>query len=256
MFARAQAAREIGRRPARCPCGGRVDRGGECDRCRARRLGGHAPAVASFAAPIRGGETVGQEPAKTPPKAPAPVPAPAPTPAPAPKPAAPAAPSLTKSEVTPRTDDGCGGYHWAIKWDLANATAETNGFVVQQVTVNHKHTHCQMGRVDTFRRYWEGWQVRGGKIYAGLSKQPHEQDEFVNGPDTDFKGMSSQEGKAKFIPGYDEPLKWGHVHEARGLPATESEPAGWSSEGTIERDIKSWFDCCGKTPNSKVEGSG
>ncbi len=178
------------------------------------------------------------------------------TPTPKKEPTA-AGPTLKKSEVTPRTDDGCGGYHWSVKWELSGAADKTDGFVVQQVTFNNKHIHCEGGKIDFNKRFWEAWQVRGGKIYAGTSpKQLHEADEFTQGPSTDEKGFNTQDGKAKFMPGYTEPLKWGKVHEAKGLPATEREPDGWSTTGAIERDVKTTFDCCGKNRESKIEGNG
>jgi hypothetical protein len=70
------------------------------------------------------------------------------------------------------------------------------------------------------------------------------------------KGVNREEGKAKFMPDYKAPASWGKIPEAGSLPATETEPAGWTDAGNIDRDIISTFDCCGKTPTSKVEGTG
>lgn len=177
----------------------------------------------------------------------------------APPPAAPpaaAAATLTQSTITPRTDNGCGGFVWAIKWGLNGATASTNGFVVQQLTFDLQRVNCAGGRNDFAKTYWEAWQVRGGKIFIGTSTSPHGSDTFRVGSTPNHRGINYEEGKAKYIEGYTEPLSWGTVPEAGSLPATTTQPPGWSNTGVIDRYIASTFDCCNGKNESRVDGEG
>jgi hypothetical protein len=246
-------------RRQRCPCGGIVEHGAECAECRAKRLDGQtagAPhsfrevSVSSGEAARGGGQETGLAPPTPTDVDVTPLDAPAKAPAPA-------AATLTKSEVTARTDKGCGDYVWAVKWGLSGATDKTNGFIVQQLTFDFKREKCVGdGRNDFYKRYWEAWEVRGGKIFVGTSASPHSADTFSGESTPTQKGVNREDGKAKFMPDYKEPAKWGKIPEARDLPATEKEPDGWSTDGAIDRDIVATFDCCGKTPVHKVEGTG
>ena len=170
-------------------------------------------------------------------------------------PAAPAA-SLTYSTVTPRTRQGCGGYEYAVQWGLDNATASTDGFIVQKLQFNLVRDICAGGTNNFAKTYWEAWQVKGGKIFIGTSTSPHHADTFRVGATPDQKGVNLEEGNAKFIEGYTEPLSWGTVPEAGSLPATETEPAGWSDAGTKYRSVQVDFDCCEQSDLGNITGQG
>jgi hypothetical protein len=174
-----------------------------------------------------------------------------------PAPAAPAAPAtLTYSTVTPRTAAGCGGYTYAVRWGLAGADATTNGFIVQQLTFDLRRQSCAGGDNNFSKKYWEAWQVRGGQIFVGTSTSPHSADTFRVPATPDHRGVNFEEGKAKFIPGYTAPLSWGTVPEAGSLPATETEPAGWSNSGALVRSVRVSFDCCERSDLGTITGDG
>ena len=156
-------------------------------------------------------------------------------------------PALSFSTVSPVTNQSCGGFSWGVRWGLAGASASTNGFIVQQVTFDLAREVCAGGRDDFTKTYWEAWQVRNGSIFVGTSNTAHNADTFAVPPATGEKGVTRLEGSAKFIPGYTEPLTWGNVPEARSLPATTRQPAGWSTGGTISRGLRNEFDCCNQT---------
>jgi hypothetical protein len=163
---------------------------------------------------------------------------------------------LTYSTVFPKKNLGCGGFKWAVKWGLTGADASTNGFIVQKLTFDLKREKCAGGRNDFAKTYWEGWQVRKGKIYIGMSKSLHRSDTFQVPPTPDQKGVNLEEGHAKYMDGYTAPLSWGHVPEALSLPATTTKPAEWSDSGTIHRWLRNEFDCCAGKTKSNLTSKG
>jgi hypothetical protein len=165
-------------------------------------------------------------------------------------------PTLTYSTVTPRTVTNCGGYTYAAQWGLNGASATTNGFVVQKLRFDLKREICAGGRDDFAKTYWEAWQVRNGNIFVGTSTTPHRADTFSVGATPGEKGVNLEEGNARFIEGYTEPLTWGRVPEARDLPATTTAPAGWSDTGTVHRSVRVAFDCCSGTDPGQISGDG
>lgn len=164
--------------------------------------------------------------------------------------------ALTYSTVAPKTNLGCGGFRWGVKWGLTKTDASTNGFVVQKLTFDLKREKCAGGRNDFAKIYWEAWQVRKGKIYIGTSKSLHNADTFQVPPAPSQKGVNFEEGRAKYIDGYTAPLSWGHVPEALSLPSTTAKPAGWSDSGTTQRWLKNEFDCCAGKTKSKLTSKG
>jgi hypothetical protein len=164
--------------------------------------------------------------------------------------------SLTYTTVTPRTSRGCGGFVYAVRWGLSGATASTNGFIVQKLTFDLKRERCAGGANNYYKRYWEAWEVRNGQIFVGTSSSPHRADTFQVPSTPDHKGVNFEEGKAKFIPNYTAPTSWGGVPEAGSLPATETEPAGWSDSGTLVRNVRVTFDCCERSDMGEISGEG
>jgi hypothetical protein len=170
--------------------------------------------------------------------------------------ATPAAVTLTYSERTARTRTGCGGYTYAVRWGLNNADATTNGFIVQKLTFDLRRRKCAGGDDNFQKKYWEAWEVRGGQIFVGTSTSRHNADTFQVPSTPDECGVNFEEGKAKFIPNYTAPRSWAGVPEAGSLPATETEPAGWSDAGTLTRNVRVSFDCCDRSDLGEISGDG
>ena len=160
----------------------------------------------------------------------------------------PSGPRLVKRTTVGPRDNGCGGFRWGTIFSIANATAATNGFVVQKLQFDLQRTNCD-GTSNNFQKtYWEAWQVRGGVVFIGTSASRHDSDGVGDNfqvPSTAGRGVNREEGNAKFIPNYTAPLSWGRIPEAGSLPATTAEPAGWSEAGAFRRVIQSRFNCCG-----------
>ncbi len=165
----------------------------------------------------------------------------------------PATPTLKRTVTTQPVSFGCGGFNMAAIFSVDNATSSTNGFIVQKVTFNLNREKCAGGNSNFSKTYWEAWQVRNGIAYIGTSSARHDSDgrgdNFQVPSAPSHKGVNYLEGKAKYIDGYTEPNSWGNIPEAGSLPATTSQPAGWTDAGTIHRWIKSEFNCC-VTPNT------
>lgn len=164
--------------------------------------------------------------------------------------------SLTYTTVAPKTNLGCGGFSWGVRWGLGGATAATSGFVVQQLTFNLSRERCTGGRNDFRKTYWEAWQVRGGNIFVGTTTAPHSADTFSVPPTPDQRGINYEEGQATYIDGYTAPTTWGHVPEALSLPATTTMPAGWNGHVKLFRWLRNEFDCCAGRTNSNFTSHG
>ncbi len=169
------------------------------------------------------------------------------------KPTAVNTPSLTYTAQAP-VQGQCGDFRWQIKWQLNGATEQTNGFIVQKVKQVSLSQKCDDSPDDVFNIYWEAWQVKNGKIMSGLSERESLGDEFVWSNTNGSKGSTYVAGSAKFMAGYNEPFKWGHLKEAGPLPATTSQPAGWTESGSKYRfvGIPDYFCCEGQHRSSKL----
>ena len=121
---------------------------------------------------------------------------------------------LTYSTVS-RTQGGCGDFDWIIKWNLLNATASTNGFIVQKVKTDMFSQDCQdeTNFDDQFDFWWEAWPVRNGQIMGSGG------DEFRTSNTFGEKGSTLMSGEAKYMDAYTEPQKWGHHKPAGSMPA-------------------------------------
>jgi len=104
---------------------------------------------------------------------------------------------------------------------------------------------------------WEGWQVKGGKIYSGWKNAQgtnlHKADTFTLpgfGPNT--CGRVTSVGKVRFMENMDaQVLKWEGVPHAKGLPATrdKGKVLGWSDDGALHHEMSvEWDDI---SPNKK-----
>ncbi len=164
--------------------------------------------------------------------------------------------TLSVSTVTAPTNLGCGGFRDQVRWGLSGAGAKTKGFVVQKVTFDLQRERSDGSENNFQTTYWEGWEVRDGKIYIGTSESRHNADTFQVPGAPDHRGTTYEAGWAKFIPDYEEPKSWGNVPQARSLPSTTSEPLGWSESGTHHRYMRSTFDCVGQSDMGEFESGG
>ena len=162
-------------------------------------------------------------------------------------------PSLTYIAQAP-VQGRCGDFSWQIKWQLNNATEQTNGFIVQKVKQVSLAKKCDDSSDDVFNIYWEAWQVKNGKIMSGISERESLGDVFTWTNTNGSKGGTYVTGSAKFMAGYKEPLSWGRVKEAGTLPATTTQPAGWTESGSKYRFVGTpdYFCCEGQYRNSKL----
>jgi hypothetical protein len=162
--------------------------------------------------------------------------------------AAPTYPHVTHRVTLGPNNGGCGGFDFGSIFSVANATATTNGFVVQKVNFNLQRQTCTGATSNFVKTYWEAWEVRNGVVLIGTSTSRHDSDgigdRFTVPPSPGHHGLNFLEGFVKFIPNYTAPHSWGHVPQALSLPSTESPPAGWSDSGTIQRWLRNDFDCC------------
>lgn len=163
---------------------------------------------------------------------------------------------LSVSTVTAPTNLGCGGFRDQVRWGLSGAGAKTKGFVVQKVTFDLQRERGDGSENNFQTTYWEGWEVRDGKVYIGTSESRHNADTFQVPSAPDHRGTTYEAGWAKFIPDYEEPKSWGNVPQARSLPSTTSEPIGWSESGTHHRYMRSTFDCVGQSSMGEFESGG
>lgn len=140
----------------------------------------------------------------------------------------------------------CGDFDWQIRWVLQGATSATNGFIVQKVKRETLTQHCDNTSDHTFDLYWEAWQVKAGKVLAGMSETDESKgDLFAWSGTMGSKGTTYIAGSAKFMENFAEPFKWGRIKESGTLRGTLQQPAGWSEAGSKYRYIGvSDFSCC------------
>ena len=142
-----------------------------------------------------------------------------------------------------------GDYDWRVEFILKNASESTNGFIVQKVNFGSDTTTCDGKPTNDSAIWWEAWQVRNGKIFSGTSDvRLSLGDQFTSSNTRGTKGTIWHRSETKFMPGYQEPLKWGRFKMAGSLPATTIQPPGWSWVGTLQRSIQVVYDSCRNPP--------
>lgn len=168
------------------------------------------------------------------------------------QPAASTTPQLRYEGPKPESQ-GCGDFSWKVKWILDGATESTNGFIVQKCNQSMIATDCSDEIDDSFKVFWEAWQVKNGKIMAGISDRETLGDEFAWNNTNGSKGTASVSGAAKFIPNYMAPFTWtGRI--AGTQPTTDTPPEGWTEAGSKYRYLGSqdYFCCDGKHMEGKL----
>ncbi|MFE6970158.1 hypothetical protein [Isoptericola sp. NPDC057653] len=207
--------------------------------------------VAPGAGPRRGGD--GDEA----PGAPADAhPADAKAPAPAPE-----KPKLTQSAVTIAVKQKAkalsqrGSAEYKVQWSVGG---KKNGWVIQHLkfdpSVQDKDGKAVVAR-NTPTEYWEGWQVRDGKVYIGDSDQAHQSDTFRTISEAaDTRGTILETGKVSFVEDYKlTKPPWGStVPEAGSLPNMKAAPDGWSDGAAQDHTMTVTYDDVAKTPQDQV----
>jgi hypothetical protein len=141
-----------------------------------------------------------------------------------------------------------GSAEYKVQWSVSNAKA--NGWIIQHIKFSGSKKDCDGKDVatnTTGQEYWEGWQVRDGKVYVGSSDSEHVADTFRT---TDEGGSTSGtleiSGKVTYKSGYDlkEP-PWGHdVAAAGSLPTVKAAPKGWDDAAAKDHKMTvKWNDC-------------
>jgi hypothetical protein len=151
---------------------------------------------------------------------------------------------------------GPGGFARAIVWQLNGAHKGTNGHIVQKVS-NIFNVYRSDGSAANVSKqtYWEAWMVREGAVVSGSIGDVKGGDLLAIDPIPDTRGSWEKHAWAKYIEGYDEPLRWGteaYFQTGPGLQSTLKEPGPpWSEQGAIYRWYKMTFDGCnGKNDRS------
>jgi len=143
-----------------------------------------------------------------------------------------------------------GDYRWQTQFILKNATGDTNGFIVQKVTITFDDaTQGKTTRVT----YWEAWRVMHGRVFSGNSKTRLSLgDEFTSSGKAGSKGVHMHQGELKFFADLTDPEQWstGSVKEAGSLPAVTVEPGFWKNGPAKKRQIKVEFDGTVSPPTS------
>lgn len=177
---------------------------------------------------------------------------PAPTPSQAPSsPAQSATPVLQKTQIGSIATVNNGGFSWACRWSIQNATASTNGWIVQHVLVTQNVTDSSGAAVTpgqggygglrtSWYPLWEAWQVRGGSVFVGGSTTPHNADTYgqdVVGAST--RGTTAITGRADFYPNLTLPASFTvrNAPPAWALPATNTNPNLTGGTGVLSHDL-------------------
>ena len=142
-----------------------------------------------------------------------------------------------------------GDYDWQVELVLKGADANTNGFIVQKVTISFTGSDGS-GPKSESDTYWEAWRVVHGRVFSGLSKTVLSLGDSLSSTNTrGFRGTQSHSAEAQFMPNYTVPEGWATIPERAGkLPATRIVPPGWTSAGAARRSISVDFDSTTITP--------
>jgi len=194
--------------------------------------------------------------------------APVAAPAGSPPPAAPATPQLRKTTVSPVATRDNGGFNWGVRWSIDNATASTNGWIVQHVVVRQNVEAWRPpllpgatlpivpgqgsygGLSTSWYPLWEAWQVRGGSVFVGGSASAHSADTYGQNPvGVNTKGSTEVVGRADFYPNLSLPAAFTvrNAAPAWALPVTNTDPALTGGTGALDHSLTATWDGVGGT---------
>ncbi|HXO72028.1 MAG TPA: hypothetical protein VN838_23955 [Bradyrhizobium sp.] len=160
-------------------------------------------------------------------------------------------PILQKTTVSGPTTSNNGGFSWGSRWSLQNATASTNGWIVQHVTVTQNVTDAAgaavvpgqgtFGGLSTaWYPLWEAWQVRGGQVFVGGSATAHNADTYGQNPvGANTQGTTAVVGRANFYPNLTLPTGFTvkNAAPAWALPATNTDPNLIGGTGPLSHSL-------------------
>lgn len=149
-----------------------------------------------------------------------------------------------------------GSAEYKVQWSVSDAKA--NGWIIQHVRFSGSKKDCDGKDVatnTTGQEYWEGWQVRDGKVYVGSSASAHVADTFRTVDEGGSTvGTLEISGKVAYKAGYDlkEP-PWGHdVPAAGALPTMKTAPKDWDDAAAKDHKMTVKWDGCAKPPTHGV----
>jgi len=158
--------------------------------------------------------------------------------------------SFTITVTGPATElTNTGSAEYAVRWRVPDPQA--NGWIVQHVVwtadVEDRTGAAQVANNPDGLEFWEGWEVRNGRVFIGSSADAHVADTFrtvdEGGGTT---GTVTITGHVTFMPHYNltEP-PWGHTIPAAGaLPTLTVAPPGWSDGFARLHEMRvTWDDC-------------
>ncbi|CAN5871367.1 hypothetical protein BH11VER1_BH11VER1_32260 [soil metagenome] len=146
--------------------------------------------------------------------------------------------NITYKIVTaPVKIDDWGAAKFELTWKVHSTTLD--GWIVQQVEITGSYVDKAGATITAAEKYgktsyWEAWEVKGGKVYAGATSKSA----VVGGRDgyTTLSGGEDSEGNWQvtgtvvFAPPTSDPSSWGTIgNQAGGLPSTSSEPTWWAN---------------------------
>jgi hypothetical protein len=176
------------------------------------------------------------------------------------------APRLRGGTVSGPTAEDCGAFRWGFQWyleyiDRGEEDPSISGVIVQSVETDFDIKDCNGEPVEARDNqgklvrnvwpFWEAWQVRKGKVFAGGSRNPHTADIFTAPSQPDgTKGSMTFRGSANYYPNQPIPDSFEAQpgHPAGNLPSAANDPQLQGGTGTLDREIKSTWNCC---PGSK-----
>jgi hypothetical protein len=165
-------------------------------------------------------------------------------------------PTLTFTTVNGPSSGKNGQFRWGAQWSLNGATDKTNGWIVQKLTIKQDVKDDKGAAITPGKApwggfsaektpYWEGWQVRDGKIYVGSSDSPHNADTYAQGPVGDKTvGQTDEIGDANFYPDLKLPESFAPRvnHPGGALPIALSDPGLSGGTGAVDHSLKATWD--------------
>lgn len=148
-----------------------------------------------------------------------------------------------------------GSAEYAVQWAVPDPSA--NGWIIQHVTFSAEKRDCTGNVVAANNgplEFWEGWEVRGGRVFIGSTANAHVADTFRTVDEgAGTRGTARIIGRVTFIPNFDLRIPpWGHAVAAAGaLPTIQVRPRGWT-DGFARRHemVVTWDDCAAPATHS------
>ncbi|MEM9007834.1 MAG: DUF4157 domain-containing protein [Cyanobacteria bacterium P01_F01_bin.86] len=142
-----------------------------------------------------------------------------------------------------------GSAEYGVRWAVPDPQA--NGWIIQHIVWDIDKEDCAGNAQPTNNpdglEFWEGWEVRNGRVFVGSSGTAHSADTFRTVDEgVGTRGTATITGRVTFMPDFNLTLPpWGHtVPEAWSLPTRTTQPPGWSDGfARLHRMRVTWDDC-------------